>query len=148
MTPPARPISPAQVLTTAVAAAQAVALLGYAISIAVVALTTGIEGPSEVSSPTGVAVEIVTFALFGLGMSFVAWGRWRRQGWATVPFAVAQLLALTVGIPLATGVSQGRPAGFVITGGALLGLVGLLMGGRDTAMDLRDEPSERVDHSH
>lgn len=148
MTTPVRSTSPAQILTTAIAAAQALALLGYAISIAVVALTTGIEGPSDVSSPTGVVVEIVTFALFGLGMSLVAWGRWRRQGWATVPFAVAQLLALTVGIPLATGVSQGRAAGIAITAGALLGLGGLFLGGRDAAMDLNDDSTESVDHSH
>lgn len=123
-------------ITAAVAGVQAVALLGYAASIAAVALTTGIEGPVEVSSPTGVVVEIVTFAAFGVGMAAIAWGRWRGHGWATVPFALAQLLALTVGIPLATGVDDGRLWGYGITGLAIAGLAALAFGGRDPALDL------------
>lgn len=120
------------------AGAEALALLGYAVSIAFVALTVGIQGPSEVSSPVGVVVETATFLLFGVGMLLVAVGRWRRQGWATIPFVVAQLLALTVGIPLATGVEETRLLGYLITAVAVVGLASLFLGDRDPA--LRDDP--------
>ena len=131
-----------------VALAEAIALLGYAISIAVVALTTGIQGPQEVSSPTGVTVEVATFALFGAGMAAIAWGRWRGHGWSTVPFVVTQLLALTVGIPMATGVPDGRLTGLAICAGVLIGLGALILGGRDAAMDLRDQATDPVADRH
>lgn len=125
-------------ISTFVAGVEAAALLGYGVSIAYVALTAGIQGPVEVSSPAGVVVEVVTFLAFGAGMALVAVGRWRRQGWATIPFVVAQLLALTVGIPLATGAPDSRLLGYVITAGAVIGLVSLFLGDRDPA--LQDEP--------
>lgn len=142
---PWRMQSPARIVTAAVAAVEALALLGYAASIAVVALTTGIQGPSEVSSTTGVAVEIITYAVFGVGLAAIAWGRWRGHGWASVPFALAQVLALTVGIPLLTGADDGRLWGLGITAAAVIGLVGLVVGGRDPALDLTDaeKPANR-----
>lgn len=124
-------MSPARLLTAIVAAAESAALAAYAISIAAVALTAGLQGPVEVSSPTGVAVEVITFALFAVGLAVVAWGRWKGHGWSTVPFVVAQLLALTVGIPMATGVPDGRWIGVAITVAALGGLVALLIAGRE-----------------
>lgn len=137
--------SPGRLITAVVAGVQAVALLGYAVSIATVAATTGIQGPTEVSSPTGVAVEIVTFAVFGVGMAAIAWGRWRGHGWATVPFALAQVLALTVGIPLATGVEDGRLWGYGITLSAVVGLAALVFGGRDPALDLKQPESRNAE---
>lgn len=124
-------MSPARLLTAIVAAAESAALAAYAISIAAVALTAGLQGPVEVSSPTGVAVEVITFALFAVGLAMVAWGRSKGHGWSTVPFVVAQLLALTVGIPMATGVPDGRWIGVAITVAALGGLVALLIAGRE-----------------
>lgn len=116
-------------LTAVVAGVQALVLFGYAVSIAVVALTVGVQGPEEVASPTGVFVETVVFALFGLGMGLVAVGRWRRAEWSTVPFVVAQLLALTVGIPLATASGWPRGAG-MLTVAAALGSLAVLIAGR------------------
>ncbi len=137
--------SAARVISSAVAGAEGLGLLGYAASIAVVAVTSGIAGPAEVSSPSGVVVEIVTFALLGAGLVVVAVGRWRGHGWATIPFVVAQLLALTVGVPLATGATEGRAAGYLITAVAVLGLVSLFLGGRDPAWEVTDasSPQER-----
>lgn len=143
---PRRMRTPARTLTAVVAGGQALALVGYAVSIAVVALTTGIQGPSEVSSATGVAVEIVTFAVFGAGLAAIAWGRWRGHGWATVPFALAQVLALTVGIPLLTGADDGRLWGLGITAAAVVGLVALVLGGRDPALDLTDPQKSAERH--
>ncbi len=112
--------------TTAVCAGiPAALLLGYSISIAAVALTQGIEGPQEVSSPTGVAVEVVTFALLGVGVAVVAIGRWSGRSWSSVPFVVIQLLALTVGVPMMTGAGAGVPVGAVVSATALAGLAAL-----------------------
>lgn len=125
-------------ISTVVAGVEAAALLGYGVSIAFVALTAGIQGPAAVSSPAGVVVEVLTFVVFGVGLAMVAVGRWRRQGWATIPFVVAQLLALTVGIPLATGAPESRLLGYLITAAAVIGLVSLFLGDRDPALE--DEP--------
>ncbi|MFN8126557.1 MAG: hypothetical protein U0R64_08645 [Candidatus Nanopelagicales bacterium] len=117
-----------RLLTVAVAAVEALLLIGYALSITWVVATTGLQGPQDVSSSSGVAVEITVFALFGIGCGLLAVGRWRGTDWATVPFAVVQLLALTVGIPLATGAGGGVPFGIVITAMAVLGLAALVWG--------------------
>lgn len=116
-------------LTTTVAALEGLALAGYGVSIAVVALTSGLAGPVDVSSPSGVAVEIAVYLIFGAALGWIALGRLRGRDWATVPFLLAQLLALTVGIPMLTG--AGVLAGAAITAAALAGLVGMWLEGRD-----------------
>lgn len=130
----------ARLITTIVAAIEAAALISYGLITGGVALVSGIEGPSAVSSPTGVAMEVLTFVLFGAGLVAIAVGRWRSAGWSTVPFLVAQLLALTIGIPLATGVSEGVPFGVVITALAVVGLVGMFLGGREATHEAGAEP--------
>lgn len=115
-------------LTAVCAGVQAALLLGYAASIGWVALASGIAGPQEVSSPTGVAVEVVTFALLGVGVAAVAVGRWRGSAWSTVPFVVTQALGLAVGVPLVTGAGGGVPAGAAICAAALIGLGALTVG--------------------
>lgn len=112
-------------IAAATAAVQALLLLGYAVSIAVVAAARGIEGPAEVSSPAGVVVEIATFALLGAGVAVVAYGRWRGRSWSSVPFVVVQLLALTAGVPMLLGSGAGVPAGALVCTAALVGLVAL-----------------------
>lgn len=134
--------SPAARVTAVVAAIEGLALLGYAAGIALVVAISGIQGPEEVASPTGVVVEIVTFAVFGAGMGAISWGRWSGAGWATIPFLVTQLLALTVGIPMATGAADARLWGAGITILAVAGIAALFLGGRDPAVDLRaDAPA-------
>lgn len=127
--------------TTLVAGLQALALLGYAVGIAVIGLVNGLEGPAAVSSPMGATVEVIAFALFGLGLGTVAVGRWRKSSWSGPPFVLAQLLALTVGVPLATaGDMLGRTIGIVVTGSAIVGLLGLIAGALRSPdeIDLRD----------
>lgn len=118
---------PAQLVTAAVAGLEGLLLVGYAVSIAIVALTSGLSGPGEVSSPAGTVVEVAVFAAFGAGLGAVAWGRWRDRDWATVPFVLAQLLALVAAIPMATGRGTGVPIGIVVTALALTGLAALVV---------------------
>lgn len=112
-------------IAAATGAVQALLLLGYAVSIAAVAATQGIEGPVEVSSPAGVVVEVVTFALLGAGVALVAYGRWQGRSWSSVPFVVVQLLALTAGVPMLLGSGAGVPVGALVCAAALVGLVSL-----------------------
>lgn len=141
-----RPGLPAAI-TAVVAGLEALVLSGYAISIAVVALTQGVQGPEAVASPTGVAVESVVFALFGIGMGLIAIGRWRRAGWTSVPFVLAQLLALTVGIPLVTASGGPRIAGVLTVLVALTG-VGAVLAGRSSsepgAVDARSREGHTI----
>lgn len=118
---------PAQLVTAAVAGIEGLLLLGYGVSIAVVALTSGLSGPGEVSSPAGTAVEVAVFAAFGIGLGAVAWGRWRDRDWSVVPFVLAQLLALVAAVPMATGQGAGVPVGIVVTALALAGLASLVV---------------------
>lgn len=110
-----------------VAGLEAALLVGYAVSIGVVAITAGLSGPSAVSSPAGTVVEVVVFALFGLGMGAVARGRLRDQDWASVPFVVAQLLVLVAAVPMATGAGPGVPFGIIATVAAVAGLAALVI---------------------
>jgi hypothetical protein len=114
------------VITATIAAVQAIVLLAYGLSIAIVALTVGIQGPRDVASPGGVAVETVVFVLFGIGLGFVAAGRWRGASWSTVPFVVAQLLALPVGLPLLGASGWPRVAGIATVMAAVAGLVAVV----------------------
>lgn len=129
--------------TTAVVTAQALALIGYALGIAVIGLTSGLEGPEAVSSPMGATVEVITFALFGAGLAAIAVGRWRTSSWSGPPFVLAQLLALTVGVPLATASgSVGTTIGVLLTASAVVGIVGIVASALKTpaAIDLREDP--------
>lgn len=123
------------------AAIQGTLLVGYAVSIGILALTRGVEGPAEVASSTGVAVEVVTFALLGGGALVVAYGRWGDRSWSNVPFVVLQLLALTVGVPMALGAGSGVPAGALVSIAALVGL-GTLMAGAVSGPDDPDAPAD------
>jgi hypothetical protein len=128
--------------TAVVAGVESLLLLGYAVSIAFVAATQGIEGPQDVSSPAGVAVEVAVFAAFAAGVAAIAWGRRSGQSWSGAPFVVVQVLALTVSVPLAFGSGAGVPAGVLTTIGALVGLAALIRSalvGEPTGPDLRED---------
>lgn len=133
--------------TTGVAGLQGLALLVYGAGISIIGLTSGLEGPAEVSSPTGAVVEVVTFALFGAGMIAIAVGRWREASWSGPPFVLSQLLALAVGLPLATASDPvGKTIGLLITGSAVVGMVGLVVGAlRQQSPEERENPSSETE---
>lgn len=118
-----RPVT-SLVVGAAVAAIEGIALLVYAVYIAVQVARLGITGPAAVSSPIAVALEIVIFGLLGLGLVLAARGLWRARRWARSLLVVGQALALVVGVPLVTaegGVE--RSAGFALVALAVAGLV-------------------------
>lgn len=87
----------------------------------------GLTGPSAVASPPGVALEVGIFLLFGAGLVAVALGARQQRDWVLTPFLVAQLLALTVGFPLATGAEM--PAQLVGIAIVVMSVAGLLAWG-------------------
>ena len=130
-------------ITAVTAAIQAVFLLGYAITIAVLIGIRGADGPEAVASEAGVVAEIVTFALFGVGVGVVAVGRWRGSSWSSVPFFVTQALALAAGGPVLFGPSDTVPrlVAAVVCLSAIVGLVALVAG-RDTAESSSESDTE------
>lgn len=114
-------------LTTAVGALQGLALVGYGTAIAIVAAFAGLGPNEEVSSPTGVAVQVVSLLLLGAGMAGLAWGRWQQRSWSATPFAMAQILGLAVGVPLLMAPDPtGMVIGSLVSLSAVAGLVGLI----------------------
>lgn len=108
----------------AVAAIEGLALLAYAVYIAVQVVRLGITGPAEVSSPVAVALEIAIFGVLGVAMVLAARGLWRARRWGRSLLVVGQFLALVVGVPLVTaegGVERG--AGIALVALAVAALV-------------------------
>lgn len=122
-----RPVA-SLVVGAVIAGVQGVALLIYAVYIAVQTARLGITGPAAVSSPIAVTLEITIFGLFGVAMVLAARGLWRSRRWARSLLVVGQFIALVIGVPLATaegGVE--RAAGIVLVGMAITGLVAALL---------------------
>lgn len=109
-------------VAAAIAALQGLALIGNGLLVAIVVLRDGITGPSAVASPAGIITEVVIFLLFGGAMLWIARGLWLGQEGVRSPFLLAQILSLTVGIPLATNDGLSMVAGIIITGVAVLGI--------------------------
>ncbi len=122
-----RPVA-SLVVGAVIAGVQGVALLIYAVYIAVQTARLGITGPAAVSSPIAVTLEITIFGLFGVAMVLGARGLWRSRRWARSLLVVGQFIALVIGVPLVTadgGVE--RAAGIVLVGMAITGLVAALL---------------------
>lgn len=118
-----RPVT-SLVVGASVAAVEGVGLVVYSLYIVVQLVRLGITGPADVSNPVSVGLEIAIFAIFGAAMLLGAYGLWRVRGWGRSLLVLGQLLALVVGVPLAT--SEGgwdRIAGIAIVVAAITGLV-------------------------
>jgi uncharacterized membrane protein (DUF2068 family) len=109
-----RPVA-ALVVGAAVAAIEGIALVVYSGYITVQLVRLGITGPAEVSNPVSVTLEIVIFALLGVGLCLAAWGLWHARRWARSLLVVGQFLALVVGVPLVSA-----PGGVERTAGIAL----------------------------
>ena len=112
------------VIGAVVAGIEGIALLVYAVYIAVQVARLGITGPAEVSNPVAVTLEITIFGLLGVALVLAARGLWRARRWARSLLLVGQFLALVVGVPLATaegGVE--RTAGMALVALAIAGIV-------------------------
>ena len=74
--------------------------LFYLVCACLVVIGISRGGPSQVSNVSGVTLEVLIFAMFGVAMSLVSFGWFGRRRWARAPFAVAQVLVLVVSVPL------------------------------------------------
>jgi hypothetical protein len=101
------------------------ALLGYAIFDIYGAATIGVTGPVEVSNVPALVLQIVIFALFGVGLIAVGYAWLRRIRWARAPFLVAQFIALIIGWPLAQ--AEGSVERNVGIGLVVLAVVGIIL---------------------
>jgi hypothetical protein len=121
---PPGPVTPALRAAAVVAAVEGLGFLAYSGFVAVEALRLGATGPADVSNVPAIVLEVVIFAVFGLGLLWAGHGLWRSRRWARAPFLLAQVLALVVGIPLAQAAETGpRIAGIVLSVLAVVGLV-------------------------
>lgn len=119
------PRHPMLIVLALIAAVQGVGLIGYALYDIVQGLTVGLTGPDEVSNLPGLVLQIVIFAVLGIGLVVVARGWWRAKYGARAPFIVAQLLALVVGVPLVSAPDLGtRQVGIAVV---VLGVVGIVV---------------------
>ncbi|MHB1165404.1 MAG: hypothetical protein ACYC90_06765 [Candidatus Nanopelagicales bacterium] len=120
MTSPIRPIA----ALAAIAAAEGVACIGYAVYEAAQAIRLGTTGPESVSSVPAIVLQVVLFLGFGAGLLLIARGWWRAAAWARSPFVLAQLIVGLIGYELAQSTSVGiRWAGAAMALVAVLGLV-------------------------
>lgn len=128
-------------IAAGVAFVEGVVLTGYAVYVLIQVLRLGITGPDPVSNPTSVALEIVLFLVFGVGLLATSWGLWRASRLARAPLVLAQLIALVVGVPLvgAPG-SVERVVGVVLVVLALSALVAVFMPSTTRALVDRDTP--------
>lgn len=118
-----RPV-PSLMVGAAVAAIEGLALLAYGIYIAVQVTRLGITGPAAVSNPVSVGLEITIFSIFGAAMLAAAGGLWRVRRWGRSLLVLGQLLALVVGVPLASAAGGvERTAGIAVVVLAVAGLV-------------------------
>ena len=115
-------------IASLVAFVEGAAFTAYAIYVLIEVARFGITGPSAVSSVQSVTLEIVIFAVFGIGLLVAGWGLWRARRWGRAPAVLGQLLGLVVGVPLvsATG-SIERFVGIVIVVLAVVSLVCLFL---------------------
>lgn len=119
MTAPARPLAALAVI----ALLEGVALIAYALFDLVEAARLGAAGPADVSNVPAIALQIVIFAAFGVGMAWVARGWWGSHRWARAPFLLAQMIALLVGYEMAQStITAPRIAGIAV---ALVAVVGI-----------------------
>lgn len=116
-----------RLFAAAIAGLEGAALIGNAVAVAVVVLRDGITGPSTVASPVGVVVEIALFLIFGGAMLFIARGLSAGSTGVLTPFLLAQILGLTVGIPLLSAPEGVSAVGALITAACVAGAVAWLV---------------------
>ena len=112
------------VVLAAIAAIEGLALAGYAAFDAVEAVRVGATGPADVSNGPALVGQIVILAVFGAGLVFIGLGWWRTRRWPRAPFLLAQLIALVIGVPLASAAGGVvRVVGIAMVVAALAGIV-------------------------
>jgi hypothetical protein len=123
-----KPTQPLLVVLAAIAAIQGLVLVGYAVYDVIQGLRFGLTGPEEVSNLPALVLQIVIFAVLGVGMLAIARGWWLSKYGARAPFILAQLLGLVVGFPLAQAPDSGtRAIGTALVVIAVVGIAASLL---------------------
>lgn len=105
-------------------------LCGYAVYLLVQVARFGITGPADVSNVPAVVLEIVIFALFGVGLVVAARALWHGHRGGRGPAVLAQIIAAVVGGPLAFSTeTPSRVAGIIIVTVAVVTVIALLSRG-------------------
>lgn len=120
VTVPSRPL----LAPAAIAAVEGVALIGYAVYVAVNGLLEGTTGPEEVSNLPALISLIVILAVLGIGMLLIARGWWQGRRWSRSPFILAQIIVVLLGWEASQSAdSAERIVGFVGIAFGILGIV-------------------------
>jgi len=115
--------SPPIAALAVIALVEGLALLAYSVFALVEGLRVGATGPDQVSNVPAIALEVLLFALFGVGLIWLARGWWGARRWARAPFVLAQVIALLLGVPLAQADGTTRIVGVAMSLVAVLGIV-------------------------
>ncbi|MSO27604.1 MAG: hypothetical protein EXQ60_06020 [Candidatus Nanopelagicales bacterium] len=116
---------PELIALAALAGAEGLVLIGYALYDVVQAIRIGTTGPVEVSNGPALFIQVLIFLVFGVGLLLIALGWLRAQRWSRSPFLLTQIIALLVGFPLAqNSLGLGHALGigalvFALVGGVL-----------------------------
>ena len=115
--------SPPLAALAVIALVEGLVLVAYGVYALVEGLRLGATGPDQVSNVPAIALEVLLFALFGVGLVWLARGWWGARRWARAPFVLAQLIALLLGVPLAQADGTERIVGVAMSLIAVLGIV-------------------------
>ena len=118
-----KPTQPLLVVLAAIAAIEGAVLAGYAVYDVIQGVRFGLTGPEEVSNLPALVLQILIFAVLGIGLLAIARGWWLSKYGARAPFILAQLLGLVVGFPLAQAPDSGTRA--IGTALVVAGVVGI-----------------------
>ena len=115
--------SPPLAALAVIALVEGLVLVAYGVYALVEGLRLGATGPDQVSNVPAIALEVLLFALFGVGLIWLARGWWGARRWARAPFVLAQIIALLLGVPLAQADGTERVVGVAMSLIAVLGIV-------------------------
>ena len=115
--------SPPLAALAVIALVEGLVLVAYGVYALVEGLRLGATGPDQVSNVPAIALEVLLFALFGVGLVWLARGWWGARRWARAPFVLAQIIALLLGVPLAQADGTERIVGVAMSLVAVLGIV-------------------------
>ena len=110
-------------IAAVVALLEGILMVGNGLLVAALVARDGITGPADVASPAGVVLEVALYLLFGFALLWMARGFVKGSPTVMTPFMLAQVLGLTVTIPLAMGGGTAGLAGAMVVVACGCGLV-------------------------
>lgn len=101
-----------------VAAVEAVALVGFTVSVGIASLQS--RGSNTGSSPVA---QVAVYLLFALGLALIARGLWRHSQFARTPMVLAQVFGLISAWLFIEGDGFAVVAGVLVAAVCVLGIV-------------------------